>query len=149
MVEKYKVQLGKYHKIVVNEGRPAGKEAFTDAIMKGCKDKIANALKENNDEALTNQLLSLRVNALQIAPTLRREFVQQVIKTDVFNVVQTGNMDFISSILAKENGPLWHAATSMLSVIASTAEGVEYLTYNNNMDGVRAIIKVTKHKIIF
>lgn len=47
-------------------------------------------------------------------------------------------------ILVIENLALRHAITSLISVIASTLKGVEYLTHNNDMSLIRMIIKILK-----
>lgn len=32
-IENYKIQLGKYHKVIINEGKPEGSELITEAVM--------------------------------------------------------------------------------------------------------------------
>lgn len=44
-------------------------------------------------------LLSLRVNALQIAPELRKNLVYELIRNDIFNIEAAQNFDFVISIL--------------------------------------------------
>jgi len=48
-------------------------------------------------------LLSLRVNALQIAPELRKNLVYELIRNDIFNVEATEKFDFIISMLEINN----------------------------------------------
>lgn len=74
-------------------------------------------------------LLSLRVNALQIPPDQRRNFVSQLIKIDIFNVTSSQSLEFPQIILGMNNHGLKHALSALISVIVSTAEGVEYLTH--------------------
>ncbi len=89
-------------------------------------------------------LLSLRVNALQIAPELRKNLVYELIRNDIFNIEQNLNFDVLEKILLIKNDSLKHAITSLISVIASTLKGVEYLTSQNNMTVIKNIIKILK-----
>jgi len=82
-------------------------------------------------ENIIEVLLSLRVNALQISPELRRNLVNELIKNDMFLITQNKNMSFIMDLLnintANAHG-LKHAICALISVIASTIKGVDYLT---------------------
>lgn len=95
------------------------------------KNKLIKAKDENNVENIIEVLLSLRVNALQISPELRRNLVNELIKNDMFLITQNQNMIFIMDLL-NITGPnahgLKHAICALISVIASTVKGVEYLT---------------------
>ena len=72
-------------------------------------------------------LLSLRVNALQIQPEQRRNFVQTLIKIDIFNIEPTKSLDFLMRMLSLNSHELKHALSSLISVIVSTKEGVNYM----------------------
>jgi hypothetical protein len=48
------------------------------------KNKLISAKVENNYKAIVEVLLSLRVNALQISPELRKNLVYELIRNDVF-----------------------------------------------------------------
>jgi hypothetical protein len=48
------------------------------------KNKLIQAKVENNTKAIVEVLLSLRVNALQISPELRKNLVYELIRNDVF-----------------------------------------------------------------
>ena len=48
-------------------------------------------------------LLSLRVNALQIAPELRKNLVYELIRNDVFNIEATDKFDFVVHLLDINN----------------------------------------------
>ena len=63
-MENYKIQLGKYHKIVINEGKPEGKELITEQVMQEHKTKLLKHYQEKNVDGMIEVLLSLRVNAL-------------------------------------------------------------------------------------
>jgi hypothetical protein len=99
---------------------------------------------DNNVENIIEVLLSLRVHALQISPDLRRHLVHELIKADIFFITNgippvTANQkkpsvssgpsnQFVLDLLEMQNGGLRHAVCALLSVIASTAKGVDYLT---------------------
>lgn len=87
-------------------------------------------------------MLSLRVNALQIAPELRKTLVEELIRRDIFKITQNDSFDFIMEILNIKNKSLRHAVTSLISVIVSTLRGIEYIT--NGGSDVAVIDKVIK-----
>jgi len=57
--------------------------------MQEHKSKLYQNLNEKNVDGLIEVLLSLRVNALQIAPELRKDLVYELIKNDIFNIAST------------------------------------------------------------
>ncbi len=144
LLDSFKIQLGKYHKIVMNEGKLEGNDLLGETVMQEHKQKFLKNLKDNNIESLVEVLLSLRVNALQIAPELRKNLVYELIRNDIFNIESEGNFNIISKILNIENSSLKHAITSLISVISSTLKGVEYLTMNKNMIVVKKVIRILK-----
>lgn len=48
------------------------------------KNKLIKAKQENNLKSIIEVLLSLRVNALQISPELRKNLVYELIRNDIF-----------------------------------------------------------------
>lgn len=95
------------------------------------KNKLIKAKDENNVENIIEVLLSLRVNALQISPELRRNLVNELIKNDMFLITQNRSMSFVMDLLSintHNSHGLKHAICALISVIASTIKGVEYLT---------------------
>lgn len=144
LLESYKIQLGKYHKIVLNEGKLEGNELITETVMQEHKQKFMKHLKDNNVDSLVEVLLSLRVNALQIAPELRKNLVYELIRNDIFGIEAENGFVIVMKILSIDNSSLKHAITSLISVISSTLKGVEYLTHNNDMAVIRSIIKILK-----
>ncbi|KAM3135807.1 hypothetical protein pb186bvf_012060 [Paramecium bursaria] len=143
-LENYKIQLGKYHKVIINEGKPEGNELITESVMHDHKTKLFKHYHDKNVDGMIEVLLSLRVNALQIAPELRKNLVYELIRNDVFNIEATDKFDFVVHLLDINNQSLRHAITSLISVISSTLRGVEYLTYNGNMIIIEKIIKILK-----
>jgi len=55
-----------------------------------------------------------------------------------------GDFKIIIDMLDTENGSLRHAVSSILCMVASTKEGVDYLLLNSQMVIVDKIIKVMK-----
>lgn len=88
----------------------------------------------NNDtHSVIEVLLSLRVNALQISPELRKNLVYEIIRNDVFLLNSRAKNSFLLELLAIENAGLRHALLSLISIVASTLKGVEYLLVNDQM----------------
>jgi hypothetical protein len=127
-IENYKIQLGKHHKVIINEGRVEGSELISESVIKDHKAKLEQYFADRNVEGIIEILLSLRVNALQIAPELRKSLVEELIRRDIFRVAQGEGFDFLMDILNIKNKSLRHAVTSLISVIVSTLRGIEYLT---------------------
>lgn len=88
-IENYKIQLGKHHKIIINEGRVEGTEFISESVIKDHKQKLEQHFKDKYIEGIIEILLSLRVNALQIAPELRKTLVEELIRRDIFKIAQT------------------------------------------------------------
>ena len=59
--------------------------------MKELKKKLIKFKEEKSNENLMEVILSMRVNALQIAPELRKTFVYELIKIDIFNIDENKN----------------------------------------------------------
>ena len=93
-------------------------------------------------------LLSLRVNALQIAPELRKNLVYELIRNDIFLIEENSNFNFVEGMLTINNNSLKHAVTSLISVVSSTLRGVEYLTTTTNMVIISRIIDVNTNILI-
>lgn len=110
--------------------------------MQEHKGKLIGNYNERNIDGIIEVLLSLRVNALQIAPELRKNLVYELIRNDIFQIEENDSFEFILSILDINNNSLKHAITSLISVISSTLRGVEYLINNNRMVVIERVIKV-------
>jgi hypothetical protein len=89
------------------------------------------AKDEGNIDSVVEVLLSLRVNALQISPELRPNLIQELIKSDIFMIKGSGSrkpgLDLMIDLLKITSSGLKHATTALISVVASTQQGVEYL----------------------
>lgn len=94
------------------------------------------------EDVLTEVLLSLRVNALQIPPDQRRNFVTQLVKIDIFNIQHTKSLNFVMEMLNMNNHGLKHALSALISVIVSTAQGVQYLTHSGDKLDLQILEKI-------
>ena len=71
LLESYKIQLGKYHKVVLNEGKQEGNELITETVMQEHKQKF---MKQRVFSFFVQALISLL--ALSLSPPLARAFSQ-------------------------------------------------------------------------
>ena len=64
-IENYKIELGKYHKILLQELKTQEKQQlFSENVLNDHKHRIMRAKDEGNTDSIIGVLLSLRVNAL-------------------------------------------------------------------------------------
>jgi len=96
------------------------------------KKKLISAKEEKNNENIIEVLLSLRVNALQISPELRKNLVYELIRNDVLNIEEAKENSFVLDLLNVHAYNLKHATLSLISIIAATFKGVEYLMSNGS-----------------
>ena len=82
--------------------------------MQEHKSKLFQNFQEKNIDGMIEVLLSLRVNALQIAPELRKNLVYELIRNDIFNIENSEKFDFVISLLDINNSSLKHAITSLI-----------------------------------
>ena len=142
-IENYKIQLEKYDQILMTEGRCDRTKLFSEAVMAEHKEKLVQAKLQGNIKGVIEVLLSLRVNALQISPELRKNLVYELIRNDIFLLNSSYKSQFILDLLIIEQPALQHAVLSLISVIVSTLKGVEYIM-TNGKDIVVALIKILK-----
>ena len=83
-------------------------------------------------DTIIEVLLSLRVNALQISPELRQNLVAELIKNDIFLIKQKKSNIFLLELIKIESVSLKHAICALISVVACTMGGVDYLTEFGN-----------------
>ena len=84
-------------------------------------------------KAIIEVLLSIRVNALQISPELRKNLVYEILRNDVFLLQTRAKNQFLLEMLSMKHKSLLHALLSMISIVVSTLKGVEYLLGNDQM----------------
>ena len=82
----YKKQLGGFLQ-VINGGREKNfQNPLSESEMNDLKANVHSGHKDEDDQLIIDSLLELRVNALQIAPELRRNLISNLIKNDIFNI---------------------------------------------------------------
>ena len=94
-IENYKAQIGKYHKIIMSDEWDEKTEIMSQPVMMEHKKKLNKAKEEKNTENIIEVLLSLRVNALQISPELRKNLVYELIRNDILNIEETKSNQFV------------------------------------------------------
>lgn len=144
-IDNYKNQLGKYHEILQSEGKCDRAELFSEAVMTEHKEKFIQAQATDNQRDIVEVLLSLRVNALQISPELRKNLVYELIRNDIFLIGTKQRNKFLLSLLSIDKKSLRHALLALVSVIVSTLKGAEYLT-QINMDVVKKIVDILQEE---
>lgn len=115
---------------------------MTEVVMLEHKTKLDKFVAERNLEGITEVLLSFRVNALQIAPELRKNLVYELIRNDVFKIEETEKFDFLLGMLDTNHPQLRYAIVALISIVSSTLRGVEYLISHNNMVIIDRMVKV-------
>ena len=142
-IEAYKVDLGKYHKILLTELKSDEKQQlFSENVLQEHKNRIIRAKSEGNIENIIEVLLSLRVNALQISPELRRNLVTELIRNDIFLITQNQSCKFLIDLIQMDSSGLKHAVCALISVVSSTASGVDYLLVNARRPDFAVLHKV-------
>ena len=63
------------------------------------KQKLIQAKVDSNIKGIIEVLLSLRVNALQISPELRKNLVYELIRNDVFLLTTRARNDFLLELM--------------------------------------------------
>eukprot|EP00826_Nyctotherus_ovalis_P010907 TRINITY_DN12847_c0_g6_i1.p1 TRINITY_DN12847_c0_g6~~TRINITY_DN12847_c0_g6_i1.p1 ORF type:complete len:277 (-),score=63.16 TRINITY_DN12847_c0_g6_i1:520-1350(-) len=124
--EKCKTQLMKYDKVLKTEGTDRSELHFENLILEHKRKLIA---KRKNSEGIVEALLSLRVNVLQLAPELKRNFVDEIVRNDFFSIAEKGDK-FLLDLLEMPSKSVKHALYAMISVTVSTMRGAEYLITN-------------------
>lgn len=142
-IENYKNQIGKYHKIISNDEWDEKTEIINQSVMIEHKKKLYKAKEEKNNENIIEVLLSLRVNALQISPELRKNLVYELIRNDILNIEESKENTFVLDLLAVHAYNLRHTILSLISIISATYKGVEYLM-SNSPSIVEKIIEIMK-----
>jgi len=117
-------------------------ELMSQTVMQEHKKKLLKSKEEKNNDSIMEILLSLRVNALQISPELRKNLVYELIRNDILNIEENKNNNFVIDLLSYQSYNLKHATLSLISIIAATYKGVEYLM-SVNSSIIEKIIEVS------
>ena len=143
-INSFKIQLGKYHKILLAAG-PDKSETYSEALILEHKKRLLEAKNAKNIEGIIEVLLSLRVNALQVLPIYRTDFINSLIRQDVLNISTNKSNSFVLDLLALPSHILKHGLCALISIVASTSSGVTYLI-ENGTDILQKSIETTKEQ---
>ena len=142
-IQNYKKEIGKYHKIIMSDSWTNENIVINGAIIEEHKKKFKAALDSNNKQDIIEILLSLRVNALQTNPDLRTNFVDDLIKYDILNITETKSNDTVINILNNQEYNIRNAMMSVLSIIVSKSEGIEYIVSQGEQI-IKKVIQIMK-----
>ena len=142
-IQNYKKEIGKYHKIIMSDSWTNENIVINGAIIEEHKKKFKAALDSNNKQDIIEVLLSLRVNALQTNPDLRTNFVDDLIKYDILNITETKSNDTVINILNNQEYNIRNATMSVLSIIVSKSEGIEYIVSQGEQI-IKKVIQIMK-----
>ena len=142
-IQNYKKEIGKYHKIIMSDSWTNENIVINGAIIEEHKKKFKAALDSNNKQDIIEILLSLRVNALQTNPDLRTNFVDDLIKYDILNITETKSNDTMINILNNQEYNIRNAMMSVLSIIVSKSEGIEYIVSQGEQI-IKKVIQIMK-----
>ena len=135
--------MEKYDQILRSEGRCDRSKLFSESVMTEHRNKLIKSKVDGNVKGIIEVLLSLRVNALQISPELRKNLVYELIRNDIFLLQTNVKNQFLLELLDMNNPALLHSMLSLISVIVSTLKGIEYMMVNGKQALV-AIINIMK-----
>ena len=142
-IQNFKKEIGKYHKIILSDSWTNENIVINGAIIEEHKKKFKAALDSNNKQDIIEVLLSLRVNALQTNPDLRTNFVDDLIKYDILNITETKSNDTVINILNNQEYNIRNAMMSVLSIIVSKSEGIEYIVSQGEQI-IKKVIQIMK-----
>jgi hypothetical protein len=142
-IQNYKKEIGKYHKIIMSDSWTNENILINGAIVEEHKKKFKAALDSNNKQDIIEVLLSLRVNALQTNPDLRTNFVDDLIKYDILNITEPKSNDTVINILNQQEYNIRNAMMSVLSIIVSKSEGIEYIVSQGEQI-IKKVIQIMK-----
>ena len=142
-IDYYKTQIGKFSLILMSDEWDEKTEIINKEIILEHKNTLSNAKKNQDNVKIMETLLSLRLNALQTNPDLRKNFIDELIKNDILFIKETQNNYFINELLNIHSYQIRHSILSVLSIIASTYDGVNYLLLNN-LDILIKVIEIMK-----
>lgn len=142
-LDYYKVQVAKYSHILMGDEYDEKNEFLIQEIILEHKYNLNSAKKNEDKVKIMEILLSLRLNALQINPNLRKNFINELIKKDILFIKDTNNNFFVNELLNIQSYQIRHAILSVISIISSTYDGVNYLL-SNNTEILSKIIQIIK-----
>ena len=142
-IQSYKTEIGKYHRIIMNDTWTNENVVINGAIIEEHKKKLKAALETNKKEDIIEVLLSLRVNALQTNPELRVFFVDDLIKYDILNITEPKSNQTVIDILNNREYNVRNALLSLISIIVSKYEGIQYIVSQGDQI-IKKVIQIMK-----
>ena len=142
-IQNYKTEIGKYHKIIMNDTWTNENEVINGAIIEEHKKKFKSALEGNKKDDIIEVLLSLRVNALQTNPELRIYFVDDLIKYDILNITEPKSNQTVVDLLTNQEYNIRNALLSIISIIVSKYEGIQYIISQGDQI-IKKVIQIMK-----
>lgn len=142
-IQNYKTEIGKYHKIIMNDTWTNENALINGAIIEEHKKKLKLSIENNKKEDIIEVLLSLRVNALQTNPELRQNFVDDLIKYDILDIKEKKSNQTVVDILNNQEYNIRNAMLSLISIIVSKYEGIQYIISQGEQI-VKKVIQIMK-----
>lgn len=137
LIERIKEGLLKYHKLII----PEQTDVFANSLDSTELKLIAKKMKQDIEKADSNKeihknLVTVRVrwgnktNGLTIDPANRRKWIDGLIAVDIldFKSKTTAMLDYL---ISKSNPRVQALSLAVISMIASSDAGLDYLTQNN------------------
>ena len=142
-INYYKFHIGKYNQILLDNDWSTKTELINKEIILEHKNNL-NTAKNNNDKIkIMEILLSLRLYSLQTIPELRKDLINELIKNDILYITEPKNNFFINELLNFHSYQIRHSILSVISIISSIYDGVNYLL-TNNFSILEKIIEIMK-----
>jgi hypothetical protein len=142
-VNYYKLQIGKYNQILLDDEWNTKSELINKEIILEHKNNLNTAKNDKNNIRIMEILLSLRLYALQTIPEQRKNLIEELIKNDILYITEPKNNFFINELLNIHSYQIRHSILSIISIISSIYEGVNYLL-TNNYSILEKIIEIMK-----
>ena len=142
-IKNYKTEIGKYHRIIMNDTWTNENALINGAIIDEHKKHLKVSIENNKKEDIIEVLLSLRVNALQTNPELRGNFVDDLIKYDILDITEKKSNQTVIDILNNQEYNLRNALLSIISIIVSKFEGIQYIISQGEQI-IKKVIQIMK-----
>ena len=142
-IQNYKIEIGKYHRIIMNDTWTNENALINGTIIEEHKKKLKISIENNKKEDIIEVLLSLRVNALQTNPELRANFVDDLIKYDILDITEKKSNQTVIDILNNQEYNIRNALLSIISIIVSKYEGIQYIISQGEQI-IKKVIQIMK-----
>ena len=142
-IQNYKTEIGKYHRIIMNDTWTNENALINGTIIEEHKKKLKISIENNKKEDIIEVLLSLRVNALQTNPELRANFVDDLIKYDILDITEKKSNQTVIDILNNQEYNIRNALLSIISIIVSKYEGIQYIISQGEQI-IKKVIQIMK-----